>query len=91
MPIDPPDDGTATVGGVVATGLSGPQQMGYGAPRSFVIGLRAILAAIDAANQASIRLHARFGFEQVGLFRQVGFKFDRWLDVMYMEKLLSSD
>src|SRR5437588_763974 len=44
LPIDPPDDGTATVGGVVATGLSGPQQIGYGAPRSFVIGLRAILA-----------------------------------------------
>src|SRR5437588_4870798 len=43
LPIDPPDDGTATVGGVVATGLSGPQQIGYGAPRSFVIGLRAIL------------------------------------------------
>jgi glycolate oxidase subunit GlcD len=44
LPIDPPDDGTATLGGVVATGLFGPQQMGYGAPRSFVIGLRAILA-----------------------------------------------
>ena len=44
LPIDPPDDGTATVGGVVAAGLSGPQQLGYGSPRSFVIGLRAILA-----------------------------------------------
>src|SRR5439155_17608812 len=44
LAIDPPDDGTATLGGVVATGLSGAQQMGYGAPRSFVIGLRAILA-----------------------------------------------
>ena len=44
LPVDPPDDGTATLGGVVATGLSGPQQMGYGAPRSFVIGLRAVLA-----------------------------------------------
>jgi FAD/FMN-containing dehydrogenase len=44
LPIDPPDDGAATVGGVVATGLSGPQQTGYGPVRSFVIGLRAILA-----------------------------------------------
>ncbi|MFN2578225.1 MAG: FAD-binding oxidoreductase [Pyrinomonadaceae bacterium] len=44
LPIDPPDDGTATLGGVTATGLAGPQQLGYGAPRSFVIGLRAILA-----------------------------------------------
>src|SRR6185503_6624647 len=44
LPIDPPDDGAATVGGVVATGMSGPQQLGYGPLRSFVIGLRAILA-----------------------------------------------
>lgn len=51
-------------------------------------GLHAIIAAIDAANEASIRLHARFGFEKVGHFRQVGFKFDRWLDVVYMERLI---
>ncbi|HTD87342.1 MAG TPA: FAD-linked oxidase C-terminal domain-containing protein, partial [Candidatus Binatia bacterium] len=44
LPIDPPDDGAATLGGVVATGMSGPQQFGYGPLRSFVIGLRAILA-----------------------------------------------
>jgi glycolate oxidase subunit GlcD len=44
LPIDPPDDGAATLGGVVATGMSGPQQLGYGPLRSFVIGLRAILA-----------------------------------------------
>ena len=51
-------------------------------------GLRAIIAAIDAENDASIRLHARFGFEKVGHFKQVGFKFDRWLDVVYMERLV---
>ena len=45
-------------------------------------GLHAIIAAIDATNDASIRLHARFGFEQVG------FKFGRWLDVVYMQKIL---
>lgn len=50
--------------------------------------LHAILAAIDATNEASIRLHARFGFERVGLFKQVGFKFGRWLDVVYMERIL---
>ena len=49
-------------------------------------GLRSIIAAIDAKNEASIRLHARFGFEHVGLFKEVGFKFDRWLDVAYMER-----
>ena len=53
-------------------------------------GLHSIIAAIDAENAASIRLHARFGFEKVGHFRQVGFKFGRWLDVVYMERLIES-
>ena len=52
------------------------------------LGLHAIIAAIDAANDVSIRLHARFGFVQVGHFKEVGFKFDRWLDVVYMQLLL---
>ena len=51
-------------------------------------GLHAIIAAIDATNEASIRLHARYGFEQVGHFKQVGFKFGRWLDVVYLEKIV---
>jgi len=51
-------------------------------------GLHAIIAAIDAENEVSIRLHARFGFEKVGHFKQTGFKFGRWLDVVYMERLL---
>jgi len=44
VPVDPPDDGTATLGGLVSAGLSGPQTSGYGELRSFVIGLRAVLA-----------------------------------------------
>jgi phosphinothricin acetyltransferase len=51
-------------------------------------GLHAIIAVIDANNEASIRLHAAFGFEKVGHFKQTGFKFNRWLDVVYMEKLV---
>lgn len=51
-------------------------------------GLHAIIAAIDAENATSVRLHARFGFEKVGHFREVGFKFDRWLDVVYMQRLI---
>jgi len=51
-------------------------------------GLHAIIAAIDAENEASIRLHARFEFAEVGHFKQVGFKFNRWLDVVYMQRLL---
>lgn len=44
LPVDPPDDGTATLGGIVANGLNGPLTAGYGALRSFVIGLRAVLS-----------------------------------------------
>src|SRR5204863_4720766 len=39
-----------------------------------ILGLRAIIAAIDAENQPSLRLHGRFGFEKVGHFKQVGYK-----------------
>lgn len=56
--------------------------------RAATLGLHAIIAAIDADNQASIRLHASFDFETVGHFKEVGFKFGRWLDVIYMERRL---
>src|ERR1041385_2485250 len=44
LPIDPPDEGTATIGSIVATAAAGPHSFGYGPLRSFVIGLRAVLA-----------------------------------------------
>ena len=44
LPLDAPDNGRATIGGVVATGLGGAQQFGYGAPRRHVIGMKVVLA-----------------------------------------------
>ena len=44
LPIDSPDDGRATLGGIVATGLAGAHSFGFGTPRSFVIGMRVVLA-----------------------------------------------
>ncbi len=44
LPLDPPDDGRATLGGVVATAVGGAQQTGYGSPRTFVIGMKVVLA-----------------------------------------------
>jgi glycolate oxidase subunit GlcD len=44
LPIDPPDDGRATIGALVATALTGPQSFGFGLLRSFVIGMRVTLA-----------------------------------------------
>ncbi|GAB4137031.1 MAG: GNAT family N-acetyltransferase [Cyanobacteria bacterium J069] len=51
-------------------------------------GLHALIAGIDADNIASLRLHQRFGYEEVGTLRQVGYKFDRWLDLKFLELLL---
>jgi len=52
-------------------------------------GAREVLAVIgDSANKASIAVHASLGFRHVGVFKQVGFKFDRWLDVVLMQRSL---
>jgi len=59
--------------------------------RARAMGLHAMIAGIDAANTPSLRLHTRFGFEQVAHFKEVGFKFDRWLDLVFMELLLGND
>lgn len=45
---------------------------------------------IEAENAVSIRLDERLGFELIGTGREVGFKFGRWLDSVYMELLLSA-
>jgi L-amino acid N-acyltransferase len=52
--------------------------------------LHALVAGIDADNEASRRLHRAFGFEQVAHFRQVGYKFGRWLDLTFMQLLLDT-
>jgi phosphinothricin acetyltransferase len=52
-------------------------------------GLRLMVAVIgDSANTASIELHRAAGFQMVGTFRNVGFKFGRWLDSVMMERPL---
>lgn len=57
--------------------------------RAAAIGHHAIIAGIDAEQPASIALHHRFGFEQAGHLKEVGFKYGRWLDVIYMVRILS--
>ena len=41
-------------------------------------------------NPASIRLHERLGFERVGVLREVGTKFGRWLDLVFMQRFLDA-
>lgn len=52
------------------------------------MGFHTILAGIDATNEASVRLHEHFGFKEVALFKEVGWKFDRWLDLKFMQLIL---
>jgi phosphinothricin acetyltransferase len=52
--------------------------------------LHAMIASVDAGNMASLRLHRSFGFEEVAHFRQVGYKFGRWLDLKFLELLLET-
>jgi phosphinothricin acetyltransferase len=53
-----------------------------------VSGFHAVFARINAASGASIALHKSCGFELVGIEREVGRKFNRWLDVAIMQALL---
>lgn len=53
-------------------------------------GLHALIGAIDSANAGSIALHESLGFTRVGLFPQIGFKFGRWLDVAFYQRLLET-
>src|SRR3954451_13894049 len=52
------------------------------------LGLHAIVAGIDATNDVSIVLHKQFGFVEVAHFKEVGYKFDRWLDLKFLELIV---
>jgi L-amino acid N-acyltransferase YncA len=51
-------------------------------------GFHTLIARITDGNQTSIELHKKFGFLQVGVLKEVGFKFGRRLDVTLMQKIL---
>ena len=51
-------------------------------------GFHSVFARIEASSQASLALHAHCGFQRVGIERETGRKFNRWLDVALMQCLL---
>jgi L-amino acid N-acyltransferase YncA len=51
-------------------------------------GFTQMIAAITGERENSIRLHQNHGFRPVGRYEQVGFKLERWLDVMLMQRAL---
>lgn len=51
-------------------------------------GIHALIAAVDAENRASLSFHQRLGFTEVGRMPEVGRKFDRWLDLVLLERIV---
>jgi phosphinothricin acetyltransferase len=49
-----------------------------------------IIAGIDASNTASIQLHKQLGFEEVAHFKEVGYKFGKWLDLKFFQLILKT-
>lgn len=77
-----------------------PQMMGRGLGQALLealmeasaeYGFRTMVAVIGGAEPASIALHAKCGFEHAGRLKAVGFKFDRWLDSVYMQRDLQGE
>jgi L-amino acid N-acyltransferase YncA len=59
--------------------------------RATALNKHAVIAGIEAANTASLRLHASLGFAEVGRMPEVGCKFGRWLDLVLMQKRLANE
>ena len=59
--------------------------------RAEAMNKHAMIAGIEAANTASIALHASLGFTEVARMPEVGCKFGRWLDLVLMQKMLATD
>jgi L-amino acid N-acyltransferase len=58
-------------------------------PIAAAAGKHVMIGGIDADNTASLRFHQRLGFEQVAHFKQVGFKFGRFLDLLFVQRLVA--
>lgn len=51
-------------------------------------GYHTMIGGIDAGNEGSIAFHKKYGFTEAGLLKETGFKFGRWLDLQFMQKML---
>jgi phosphinothricin acetyltransferase len=51
-------------------------------------GLHVLVAGIDAENHRSLRLHRRLGFEEVGRMPEIARKFDRWVELVLLQRTL---
>ncbi|MFS1511250.1 N-acetyltransferase family protein [Chengkuizengella sp. SCS-71B] len=54
------------------------------------LGHHVIISGITKGNDASVKMHEQFGFEYIGCFREVGYKFDTWLDVLFYQLIIDT-
>jgi phosphinothricin acetyltransferase len=69
-------------------GGAGSKLMAVLFERGAAIGKHVMIGGVDAANAASRRFHERLGFAEVAHFHEVGRKFDRWLDLVFVQRFL---
>jgi L-amino acid N-acyltransferase len=50
-----------------------------------------MIGGVDAANEGSLRFHEKLGFERTGRLRQVGRQFDRWLDLVFVQRFIGPE
>jgi phosphinothricin acetyltransferase len=50
--------------------------------------IHTLVASISADQEPSLRLHAKLGFKPAGRLAEVGYKFNRWLDIIYMQYMI---
>lgn len=56
--------------------------------KSRAYGFHQMIAIIAGGIESSIKLHEKFGFSTLGIFPELGYKFDRWIDVVHMQRAL---
>ncbi|MCQ6264856.1 GNAT family N-acetyltransferase [Fictibacillus sp. WQ 8-8] len=59
--------------------------------RAADLGYHTVISSITGGNEASVKLHKKFGFEFVGNFKEVGYKFDEWQDVHFYQLMLNTE
>lgn len=66
----------------------GNELLGRLLAESRAFGFKQMLAVITAERANSIRLHEKHGFRSIGRYEALGYKFDRWLDIVHMQRAL---
>ena len=60
-------------------------------PLAAAMGTHVMIGAVDASNSASLRMHEQIGFERAAHFREVGHKFGRWLNLVFVQRFIDPE